>query len=60
MNNLGQDITNDEIKDAFKIIDSNDDGKISLEEFEAMPDIPLLRCVCCIVIGVVVVVLSIK
>lgn len=58
MKNLGKDITNDEIKDAFKIIDSNEDGKISLDEFKAMPEIPLLRCICCIVIGVVVLVLA--
>ena len=40
MKDLGKEITNDEIKDVFKIIDSNEDGKISLDEFEAMPPIP--------------------
>merc|ERR1712037_510572 len=34
-----KDITNEEIKEAFDIIDSDGDGQ-SFEEFEAVPDIP--------------------
>jgi len=48
---LGKDITNDDIKDAFKLIDSNGDGKITLDEFEA--DIPLpkkAKGCCCVII----------
>lgn len=49
---LGKDITNDVIKDAFKLIDSNGDGMISLDEFENMTNIPLPRRAarCCTVI----------
>ena len=35
-----KDITNKEIREAFDIIDSDGDGQISFEEFEAVPDIP--------------------
>merc|ERR1712037_743227 len=38
--NKNKDITNEEIKEAFDIIDSDGDGQISFEEFEAVPDIP--------------------
>ena len=36
-----KDITNKEIREAFDIIDSDGDGQISFEEFEAVPYIPL-------------------
>ena len=47
MKKLGQDMTNDEIKDAFKFADSNEDGKISLDEFEAIPNRPMPKACPC-------------
>ena len=49
MKKLGQDMTNDEIKDAFNFADSNEDGKISLDEFEAIPNRPMPKACPCIV-----------
>ena len=52
MNKLGKDINNDEVKNAFKIVDTNGDGELSLDEFEAMPNLQLPKCLCCVIIVV--------
>ena len=39
----GKDITNDEIKVAFKIIDANGDGQLDIDEVTALPNMPLPR-----------------
>ena len=54
MRKMGKDFTNDEIKDAFKIIDANGDGQISSEEFEALPNIPIPKCPCLVLIAVII------
>ena len=54
MKKLGKDITNDEIKDAFKIIDANGDGQISLEEFDALDSTPTPKCPCWVLIAVII------
>ena len=54
MRKMGKDFTNDEINDAFKIIDADGDGQISSEEFEALPNIPMPKCPCWLVIAVII------
>ena len=54
MRKMGKDFTNDEIKDAFKIIDADGDGQISFEEFEALGNIPMPKCPCWLVIAVII------
>ena len=54
MRKMGKDITNDEIKDAFKIIDADGDGQISYEEFEALDNIPMPKCPCWVLIAVII------
>ena len=58
MKKLGKDMTNDEIKAAFKFADSDEDGKISLDEFEAIPNIPMPRACPCFVWIIVVLVIK--
>ena len=55
---LGIEIPNDEIKDAFKLIDSNGDGNITLDEFENIVNIPLGKknCGCTVIIIIIIIV----
>merc|ERR1711935_1323380 len=54
MRKMGKDVTKDEIKDAFKIIDADGDGQISPEEFGALSNIPMPRCPCWVLIAVII------
>ena len=50
---LGVDYSNKEIMDAFNLFDSNGDGMISPDEFEADVPLPKRASGCCVIIIII-------